>query len=108
MPEIRTKDIVMVPISDLKPWPKNRNIHTTEQIDRLCDLITYQGWRQPIVVSNLNGFIAAGHGRLMAAKKLGLQKVPVMYQDFENEDQQYAFCVSDNAVASWAILDLAS
>ncbi|GAG28295.1 unnamed protein product, partial [marine sediment metagenome] len=52
--------------------------------------------------------IAAGHGRLEAAKKIGLEKVPVTYQEFENEDQFYAFVVSHNAIAkdSWASLDL--
>jgi|SRR5271157_3530900 len=102
------KLIAHEPINSLKPHPKNPNKHSPEQIDRLAKIIEYQGWRHPIVVSKQSGFIVAGHGRLLAAKKLGLSEVPVHYQDFANEDQEYAFVVSDNAIASWAELDLAN
>lgn len=104
--KIEAKDVRLVPVGDLKPNPKNRNNHPAEQIDRLCEIIKYQGFRQPVVVSNRSGFVVAGHGRLMAAKKLELETVPVLFQDFESEDQEYAFGVSDNAIASWAELDL--
>lgn len=93
--------------NELKENPKNRNVHTDEQIARLSQLITYQGWRWPIIVSNQSGFIMAGHGRVLAAKRLGLETVPVSYQDFTTEEQAYAFLVSDNAIASWSELDLA-
>lgn len=96
----------MVPIGELKTHPKNRNDHPDEQIARLARVIEYQGFRHPIIVSNLSGFIVAGHGRLAAARKLGLKEVPVDYQDFESEEQEYAFLVSDNAIALWAELDL--
>lgn len=95
-------------IDKLKPHPKNRNQHPEDQIERLAELIKHQGWRNPIIVSKRSGFIAAGHGRLSAAKKLGLEKVPVHYQDFESEEQEYAFLTSDNAIASWAELDLSA
>lgn len=100
--------IEWVEISSVKPNPKNPNKHSEEQIKRLVKLIQYQGWRHPIIVSNQTGFIVAGHGRLSAAKELGLLKVPVHRQDFQTEEQEYAFLVSDNAIASWAELDLAS
>ena len=80
----------------LKLHPKNRNQHPKDQIDRLAKLIEYQGIRAPIVVSNLSGFIVKGHGTLMALQKLGLKEIPVVYQKFENEDQEYAFLQSDN------------
>lgn len=91
----------------LKPNPKNRNKHPEDQIKRLMKLIEYQGFRQPIIVSTRSGFVVAGHGRLEAAKKLALKEVPVLYQDFASDEQEYAFGVSDNAVAAWADLDLA-
>jgi len=106
MPEIRAKEIVMVPIADLRPNPKNRNRHSDEQIEQLAKIIEYQGFRIPLVVSNRSGLLIAGHGRLMAAKKAGMNVVPVIYQDFENESAEYAAQVSDNAIASWAELDL--
>lgn len=95
-----------VPIVDLKPDPKNRNKHSPEQITRLVKLINYQGWRWPIVVSKQDGRIKAGHGRLLAAKQMGLQTVPVSYQDFLTEEQAKAFQVSDNEISRWAELDL--
>lgn len=104
--KIRCEYKKLVPLGELQPHPKNRNVHPDDQIDRLARVIEYQGWRHPIIVSNLSGFIVAGHGRLAAAKKLKLKEAPVEYQDFENEEQEYAFLVSDNAIALWAELDL--
>ena len=103
---IRCKYDKLVSVKLLKPNPKNRNKHPSEQIDRLAKLIKYQGVRAPIVISNQSGFIAKGHGTLMAEVQLGMKEVPVVYQDFENEDQEYAFVQSDNAIAAWADLDL--
>jgi site-specific DNA-methyltransferase (adenine-specific) len=90
----------------LVPHPKNRNKHSKEQIERLAELIKYQGWRHPIIVSQLSGYVVAGHGRLSAAKLLHEPKVPVHVQEFTSQEQEYAFLVSDNAIASWAELDL--
>jgi DNA modification methylase len=104
--DIKSKDIKLVAIADLKENPKNRNTHPKDQIERLVEIIRHQGFRQPIVVSNRSGLVVAGHGRLLAAKELRLVEVPVMYQDFESEEQEYAFGVSDNAIAAWAELDL--
>lgn len=106
--EIKSKDIRLVHIASLVNNPKNNNKHPKEQIERLSKLIQYQGFRNPVVVSNRTGFVVAGHGRIEAAKKLGLKEVPVMYQDFENEAQEYAYLTSDNAIASWAELDLSA
>lgn len=98
----------LVPLSELKQHPKNRNKHDKNQIDRLAKILQYQGIRYPIKVSNQTGFITSGHGRLMAAKKLGMKDFPVSFQDYDSEDQEYADVQSDNAIASWAELDLSS
>jgi len=97
--------VEMIDIHKLKPNPKNRNRHSGDQINRLVSLIGFYGFRNPIIVSNQTGYIAAGHGRLMAAKKMGLTHVPVSYQDFDNIESEYGFGVADNAIASWAELD---
>lgn len=104
--EIKCEYEKLLPITELKAHPKNRNKHPEDQIARLARVIEYQGWRHPIIVSNLSGLIVAGHGRLAAAQKLGLEEVPVDYQDFESEEQEYAFLQSDNAIALWAEMDL--
>lgn len=98
----------LVPIEELKAHPKNRNKHPKEQIERLAGLLSYQGWRDPIKVSKRSGCITAGHGRLLSAKSLGWKEVPVSFQDYESEELEYAHVQSDNAIASWAELDLSA
>lgn len=96
----------LIKVSDLKPHPKNRNRHPQEQIERLTKIIKYQGIRSPIKVSRRSGLITAGHGRLEVYKGLKLKVVPVNFQDYETEEQEYADVQSDNAIASWSELDL--
>lgn len=95
----------MIPLKELKRNPKNRNKHPKDQIDRLIKLIEYQGFRNPIVVSSLSGMIVAGDGRYQAAKKMKLKEVPVIVQDFKDDDQELAYQISDNAVSEWSELD---
>jgi len=104
--KIRSQKIEMVSIDTPIPYDKNMNQHTDEQIERLCKLIEYQGFRNPLVLQLGTNRIATGHGRLMAAKKMGMTEVPVIYQEFESEEQFYAYVVSDNAIQEWASLDL--
>ena len=98
----------MVSVDALIPHPKNMHNHPPEQIERLCKLIEYQGFRTPLTVQRGTNLIVTGHGRLMAAKKLGMEKVPVTYQEFDDEAQLYAHIVADNAIGkdTWATLDL--
>lgn len=106
MMEIKSKEIEMVPVSELIHHPKNMNEHSDDQINRLVNLIEYQGFRNPLVVQRGTNLVVAGNGRLMAARKIGLSYVPVTYQEFDSEAQLYAYMTSDNAIASWAHLDL--
>lgn len=94
--------------SDLKPHPKNRNKHPKDQIKRLAEILEYQGWRYPIKVSKRSGLVTSGHGRIQAAKVNNWEQVPVNYQDYESDEQEYADVQADNAIASWAELDLSS
>lgn len=97
----------LVDIIKLVPNPKNPNKHSDKQIDLLQKLIEYQGWRHPIIVSNRSGFVCAGHGRLLAAIKMGQAQVPVDYQDFDSEAEEYQFMVSDNTIQELSELDRA-
>ena len=103
--EIKANEIKIVDIDSLIPNPKNNNKHSTEQIERLTKLIKYQGFRNPVVVSNRTGFLVVGHGRIEAAKLAGLDKVPAIFQDFDTEAQEYAYLTSDNEIARWAEFD---
>lgn len=96
----------MVSVKELKPHPKNKNSHPKEQIERLAKILDYQGFRYPIKVSKRSGLITSGHGRLEAAKLLKLKEVPVSFQDYTDEAQEYADLTADNAIASWSELDL--
>jgi DNA modification methylase len=96
----------LLPIGDVKPHPKNRNDHPKDQIERLAKILDYQGWRYPVKISNQTGFVTSGHGRIEAARLNGWTEVPVNYQDYEDEAQEYADVIADNAIASWAELNL--
>ncbi len=85
--------------------PKNPNRHPEKQIEILSKLIKSQGFRRPIVVSNRSGFVTVGHGRLLAAKYLEMETVPVDYQDYESEAKEWADMVADNKVAEFAEFD---
>lgn len=85
--------------------PKNPNEHNDEQIRLLSKIIDHQGWRNPIVVSKRSNYIVAGHARLKAAINLKLNEVPVDFQDFENEADEYAHLVADNKIAELAEAD---
>ncbi len=98
----------LIDIHKLIPNPKNNNKHSEEQINRLAKIIDYQGMRSPIVVSNRSGFITKGHCRLSALQKLKWDKVPVDFQDYDSEAQEYADLTADNEIARWADLDLSS
>lgn len=90
---------------NLKDHPKNRNRHGPDQIARLAKLYKHHGIRHPIIVSRLTGLIVAGHGRKLAGIQAGVREFPVVYQDFEDLDAEYAFMQSDNAIAEWSVLD---
>lgn len=85
--------------------PRNPNRHPRKQIELLARIIRHQGWRNPIVVSARSGFVVAGHGRLAAARLLGLAEVPVDVQDFGTEADEWAHLVADNRIAELADMD---
>lgn len=88
--------IKQVAIDDVKPYPGNpRRDHS---VGRVAASIQEYGWRQPIVVGP-DGYVVAGHGRLLAARELGLAKVPVHYADDLTEDQARAYRIADNRSA---------
>lgn len=97
----------LVPVSDLKPHPKNPNTHSAAQIAALAAVIEGNGWRAPITVSNRSGFITRGHGRLEAAILLGVEQVPVDFQDYASEQDELADMVADNRLSELCEIDQA-
>lgn len=96
----------IVNITDLKENPRNPNTHPSVQIELLAQIIRKTGWRAPITVSNLSGFIVKGHGRLQAAKAAGLKQCPVEYQNFKDEEEEMAALLADNKLAELAEIDV--
>ena len=96
----------IIPAAELKPYPKNNKIHPPDQITLLSKAIKAQGWRAPITVSNQSGYIVRGHARLEAAKKLGVESVPVDYQDYASEQAERADRIADNKIADLGEWDL--
>lgn len=96
----------MLPLAELKDSPYQTNKHNNEQIERLAKIMATHGVHQPIHVSKRTNTICFGHGRRDAAKLNGWTTFPVVYQDFETDDEEIACVTSDNAIASWAELDL--
>lgn len=96
---------LIVNVALLKPNPKNPNKHPDSQIQLLGKIIRSTGWRQPITVSKRSGFIVKGHGRLAAALLEGFEEVPVDYQNYTSEAEEYADLVADNRIAELAEID---
>lgn len=103
---IRAETISLVPMNEIKLNPDNRNKHSEEQIARLVELIKYQGFRNPGTISNRTGILIAGEGRYLAAERVGMTHFPVIYQDFDSHDHEYAYGISDNSIAQGSVLDL--
>ena len=104
--EIKSKEISIVDISLLVENPKNNNTHPQDQIERLAKIIKHSGFRNPLTISNRSGFVLCGHGRIAAAKMAGMKELPVIYQDFKDEAEEYAHLTADNEIARWASLDV--
>lgn len=97
--------VKMVAVDELKPNPRNPNTHSQDQVARLASVIKHQGWRAPVVVSNQSGLVVTGHGRVEAAKLLGIKEVPVSYQDFATPADENAHLLADNRLAELSELD---
>lgn len=89
-------------MADLVHHPKNPNQHSDGQLKFIAKVLGHQGWRSPLIVSNLTGFVVCGNGRLMAARSMGLEVVPVDRQDFVSEADEVAHMLADNKIASMA------
>ena len=85
-------------VEALIPYARNPRTHNAEQIAKIAASIVEYGWTNPILVDGENGIIA-GHGRLAAARKLGLTEVPVIELCHLSPTQKRAYVISDNRLA---------
>ncbi len=96
--------IVLMKISDVHPYDNNPRLND-EAVDAVANSIKTFGFRNPIIVDK-NNIIIAGHTRLLASKKLGLNEVPVIVVTDLNEDEIKALRLADNKTAEIAKWDM--
>lgn len=86
------------PVDELIPYARNARTHSDRQVAEIAASIRAFGWTNPILVDGENGVIA-GHGRLLAARKLGLDAVPVIELAGLSEADRRAYILADNRLA---------
>jgi ParB-like chromosome segregation protein Spo0J len=99
MPALPTaKRIEMWPLERLRPYERNARTHSPEQVAQIAASIQEFGFTNPLLVDGSDG-ILAGHGRLAAAKDMGLAEVPVIVLDHLSAEQRRAYILADNQLA---------
>jgi ParB-like chromosome segregation protein Spo0J len=86
------------PLEKLIPYARNPRTHSDAQVAQIAASIAAFGFNNPILVDT-NAGIIAGHGRLLAARKLQLQQVPVIVLDHLSDSQKRAYILADNQLA---------
>lgn len=100
-------EISMRLVEELLPYAKNSRNHSDGQVETLAKNIKRFGWTNPVLVADSG--IIAGHGRILAAKKLGLVRVPCIDLSHLSADDRRALVISDNRIAemaTWSLEDL--
>lgn len=83
---------------ELIPYARNSRTHSTEQVQQIAGSIKEFGFTNPILIDEQGGIIA-GHGRTMAAQKLGMDEVPCIVLSGLTEAQKKAYIIADNKLA---------
>lgn len=87
-----------VPVDELIPYARNARTHSEEQIAKIASSIREFGFNNPVLVDE-DSTIIAGHGRVLASRKLGMDKVPVAVLGHLSDAQKKAFVIADNRIA---------
>lgn len=91
-------DYKTVSVDELIPYARNSRTHSPDQVDKIAASIREFGFLNPVIIDGSNGIIA-GHGRVMAAKKLGMSTVPVVEASHLTDAQRRAYVIADNRLA---------
>ena len=89
--------VEQVAIESLKPYENNAREHSDQQVAQIAASIEQFGFNNPILIDKDNG-VVAGHGRLMAAKKLGYTEVSCIKLGHLTESQKKAYILADNKI----------
>lgn len=96
--------IEYLPVGDLKPYARNARRHTNKDINTIIESIKEFGFADPIGIWSEKNIVVEGHGRLIAAKKLGMEEVPCIRLDHLTDEQRRAYALAHNKTAemsSW-------
>ncbi len=93
------ENIPVCNIEILNPYANNPRTHSNEQIDQLMESMREFGFTNPILADKDTKEVIAGHGRLLAARKLGLRQVPVIFLAHLNETKRRKLIIADNQLA---------
>ena len=93
-----------LPVEALEPDPRNARLHPEGQVRRIADSIAAFGFNVPVLIDGERR-VVAGHGRLLAARRLGLSEIPAIALDHLSEAER-AFMIADNRLAELASWDL--
>ena len=97
-------EVRWLPLEALRPDGGNARVHTLRQVVRIADSIAAFGFIVPVLIDGSGG-VLAGHGRVLAARRLGLKEVPTIALDHLNEAQRRAFMIADNRLGELAAWD---
>lgn len=98
---VRLPQAKLTRIETLRPAPRNARTHSKKQLRQLADSIKAFGFTNPVLVDG-RGEVIAGHGRLAAARMLGLPEVPTVCLDWLSDEQKRAYVIADNRLAEKA------
>ena len=91
--------IEYLPVDSLKPYSKNARKHSEKDIQAICNSIEEFGFSDPIGIWSDKNIIVEGHGRLLAAKRLGMDSVPCIRLDHLTDEQRKAYALAHNKTA---------
>lgn len=98
-------EVQEVTLDQLIPYVNNAKIHSDDQVTKIASSIREFGFLSPVLIDR-NFNIIAGHGRVMAAKKLNMETVPCVFIEGLSENQRKAYILADNRLAELASWDM--
>lgn len=101
LPIIGPERLEYIALADLVPHDRNARTHSKKQLKQIADSITRFGFTNPVLVDGINS-VVAGHGRIEAARLLGMTRVPVLRFEHMTEAEKRAYVIADNRLAELA------
>ena len=98
-------NVEYIPVGKLKPYDKNTRKHEDYDVSQIAKSIEQYGFNDPIGIWGKDNIIVEGHGRLLAAKKLGMDKVPCIRLDDLTDEQRREYAIMHNKTAELSTWD---